>query len=377
MEHHTVRLSSGDEEAIHKSLLKQVQIAVLTSPAMRLMNATREGFDLQEQHRGVRVYARKSASGGNETMSVSYSHLPFENIMYLLLAQSTEEHRIQQTLFFDDAFLDGCVLNTILTPTEEDPFQWYGIKYTRMVMSSYSFVDPRDMCYVEISGTTVDIDGNSVLYVMRESLTLQDVPDVPNAIRCRIKSLSLHTECPNGTIEHCQFHYLNPFGTVPSFVFNSSRFRHSTVIERYGQLINFKRMLELSKRTSFFPASQNACGSCSRVFWALTSRHACRSCCEVVCSKCCILIPRPKAQLYQANLTIIKEEYCKTCYLQVRDSSSSSGVATSLLSSRYLPKDSEPSLGFRSPVGTVQSRRSYKTPSSKQATLSMIPPLRG
>ncbi|CAK4360080.1 unnamed protein product [Aphanomyces euteiches] len=349
MEHHTVRLSSGDEEAIHKSLLKQVQIAVLTSPAMRLMNATREGFDLQEQHRGVRVYARKSASGGNETMSVSYSHLPFENIMYLLLAQSTEEHRIQQTLFFDDAFLDGCVLSTILTPTEEDPFQWYGIKYTRMVMSSYSFVDPRDMCYVEISGTTVDIDGNSVLYVMRESLTLQDVPDVPNAIRCRIKSLSLHTECPNGTIEHCQFHYLNPFGTVPSFVFNSSRFRHSTVIERYGQLINFKRMLELSKRTSFFPASHN----------------------------CCILIPRPKAQLYQANLTIIKEEYCKTCYLQVRDSSSSSGVATSLLSSRYLPKDSEPSLGFRSPVGTVQSRRSYKTPSSKQATLSMIPPLRG
>ncbi|CAK4667997.1 unnamed protein product [Aphanomyces euteiches] len=374
MEHHTVRLSSGDEEAIHKSLLKQVQIAVLTSPAMRLMNATREGFDLQEQHRGVRVYARKSASGGNETMSVSYSHLPFENIMYLLLAQSTEEHRIQQTLFFDDAFLDGCVLSTILTPTEEDPFQWYGIKYTRMVMSSYSFVDPRDMCYVEISGTTVDIDGNSVLYVMRESLTLQDVPDVPNAIRCRIKSLSLHTECPNGTIEHCQFHYLNPFGTVPSFVFNSSRFRHSTVIERYGQLINFKRMLELSKRTSFFPASQCVFQPRSLLSDAvkiveMPAVHA--------HGNCCILIPRPKAQLYQANLTIIKEEYCKTCYLQVRDSSSSSGVATSLLSSRYLPKDSEPSLGFRSPVGTVQSRRSYKTPSSKQATLSMIPPLRG
>ncbi|ETV76164.1 hypothetical protein, variant 2 [Aphanomyces astaci] len=407
MQHHRVILSSEDEEGIYKALMKQVQTSILTTPAIRLVHATRqEGYRLYEQHHGVRVYTRKSASGGEETMSVSYSqnHLTFENLVYLLLAPSTEEHRIQQTLFHDDAFLDGCVLSTVLSPTDEDPFQWYGLKYTKMALSSYRFVDPRDLCYVEISGTTINMEGNTVLYVMRESMTLNSVPLVPDAIRGRVKSLSLHTECPNGTIEHVHFSYLNPFGSVPAFLFKPTQLRMNTLVERYAELIHFKRMLELSKHcTTFFPHSQKACGSCDRSFWALMTRYYCRSCGEVICGNCAIFIPRPKEQLFQTHLSVVKEEYCKTCYLHVRGPTSSSmtssssiggtcsfqqsdgrhgrpdvGGATFMLSSRHFPKDSETTYqSNRSLLSMPTSRRGYKTPSTKQATLSMIPPLRG
>ncbi|RHX97156.1 hypothetical protein DYB36_003412 [Aphanomyces astaci] len=152
------------------------------------------------------------------------------------------------------------------------------------------------------------MEGNTVLYVMRESMTLNSVPLVPDAIRGRVKSLSLHTECPNGTIEH------------------------------------------------------------------------------VICGNCAIFIPRPKEQLFQTHLSVVKEEYCKTCYLHVRGPTSSSmtssssigGGATFMLSSRHFPKDSETTYqSNRSLLSMPTSRRGYKTPSTKQATLSMIPPLRG
>ncbi|ETV95331.1 hypothetical protein, variant 1 [Aphanomyces invadans] len=342
MQHHRVTMSTEDEEGIHRALMKQVQTSILTTPAMRLVHATQqEGYRLTEQHHGVRVYTRKSPSGGEETMSVSYTqhHLTFENLMYLLLAQTTEEHRIQQTLFHDDAFLDGCVFSTILSPTEEDPFQWYGLKYTKLALSSYRFVDPRDVCYVEISGTTVNMDGHTVLYVMRESLTLRSVPLVPDAIRGRVKSLSLHTECPNGTIEHVHFSYMNPYGSVPAFLFKPSQLRMNTMVERYAQLIHFKRMLDMSKNcTTFFPVNQRACGSCERSFWALTTRCYCRSCGEVICGKCAIFIPRPKEQLFHMNLCIVKEEYCKTCYLHVRGPTSSSMTSLSSMGGTFVVK---------------------------------------
>ncbi|KAF0751486.1 hypothetical protein AaE_006361 [Aphanomyces astaci] len=252
------------------------------------------------------------------------------------------------------------------------------------------------------------MDGNTVLYVMRESMTLNSVPLVPDAIRGRVKSLSLHTECPNGTIEHVHFSYLNPFGSVPAFLFKPTQLRMNTLVERYAELIHFKRMLELSKHcTTFFPHSQyvvsivasydvarscvssklrKACGSCDRSFWALMTRYYCRSCGEVICGNCAIFIPRPKEQLFQTHLSVVKEEYCKTCYLHVRGPTSSSmtssssigGGATFMLSSRHFPKDSETTYqSNRSLLSMPTSRRGYKTPSTKQATLSMIPPLRG
>ncbi|RHY37380.1 hypothetical protein DYB38_004191 [Aphanomyces astaci] len=169
------------------------------------------------------------------------------------------------------------------------------------------------------------MEGNTVLYVMRESMTLNSVPLVPDAIRGRVKSLSLHTECPNGTIEHVHFSYLNPFGSVPAFLFKPTQLRMNTLVERYAELIHFKRMLELSKHcTTFFPHSQY-------VVSIVASYDVARS-----------------------------------------------WGATFMLSSRHFPKDSETTYqSNRSLLSMPTSRRGYKTPSTKQATLSMIPPLRG
>ncbi|KAF0714265.1 Aste57867_3980 [Aphanomyces stellatus] len=387
MEFHSVVLPPAEEASIRARLMKQVQTAILTTPASRLLHASHDGFAFQDQHRGVRLYTRKSYSdSGDETMSVGYSNLPFESIMYLMLAQSTEDHRVQQTLFYEEAFLDGSILATGATPTEEDPFQWFGIKYAKVALANYRFVDPRDMVYAELSGTTVNMDGHSVLFVMRESVSLQDVPLVPDAIRCRLKSLTLHTECPNGTIEHVHFAYMNPFGSVPAFLFKATQLRQNTLMERYAQMVHFKRMLDMSMRSSFFPNSQKACATCMRSFWALTSRYFCRSCGDVICGKCCIFIPRPKTQLFQTNLTIVKEEYCKSCYLSVRDPTMGDSTGSSLLSTRHLSRPatdaaatlttSQPCFGSSRSLHSMPMR-SLKSPTSRQATLSMIPPLRG
>ncbi|KAF0688161.1 Aste57867_20194 [Aphanomyces stellatus] len=314
-------LLDEDQYRTWKYQLRETVIqAMQSSPATREYDAVFEGYKLTtDKHLNTRVFKRKAKqyrrSAFCEVLSVSTCDLSLEDIAYTFYNSSSASHRSHLAMVHNDKFLDGEILNTTLTKCEEDPFQWFGVKYLKVNFQSSDVFGPRDAAYFEYSGTTADREGQKVLFVVRESCHLPEVPRVPSAVRFEFKEWFLFTQLHDGSVESVHYYHAEPKGNYPPFLFNSQAVRIGQTSEDIPHHFRQKWLLEQAPPHMSIHDTARFCGSCSTTLKATgkASRHQCRACGQAVCGKC--VMYATEAQPACASLSITKVAFCKKCYV--------------------------------------------------------------
>lgn len=94
-----------------------------------------------------------------------------DEVMLGLTSSNTRTMRFVSSYLYKD-MLDMHVLSTLVTPTEQDPFDYLGLKWMVKGASASikSMVRPRDFVFLESTGVTVDSNGQRVGHLQMHSV---------------------------------------------------------------------------------------------------------------------------------------------------------------------------------------------------------------
>jgi hypothetical protein len=259
---------------------------------------------LQRTKEDVRVYhdRRSAADTGNKDMQMLLTYGTvlgdLNDAMYGVISHTTDAMRIK-TEYVDDATMDSAVLETVLDPTADEPFQsmtvrWY-VKSVPMRVRAVS--KHRDSVYLEATGFRRLSNGEHVGYHLMHSIAFPKTPALPTYDRANMSICSLWRQQTPQRVEVYQtaFYELKDSMLLPLMIKSTA----DTLISlaKIIECAQMKKLAHLVACKSTFTAPPDAdgaagdgcavCGGNARSA-RRGAKSACVICPKAICKQCVI-----------------------------------------------------------------------------------------
>ncbi|RLN20438.1 hypothetical protein BBO99_00005824 [Phytophthora kernoviae] len=269
-----------------------------------------------------------------------------EELEYAVNCSTTEDQRAYLSHCYQDSFLDAAVLQVHEKATQDDPFQFLGIKWMAFQSSVDSVFSCRDTLIVEFSKTMEDAKGQKVLAKVMQSISMAD---------CDGNERNFGFSRTTGTWVWL-FRSMGPssgkvdVSAVSDDRFDGNRntpswFANRMVSTLFSVSINhataadakFLVRSRMITDKAWVPNSERpACSVCFKSFNLLRSRHHCRVCAEIMCGACTIELgiqasKLPSGMLPETGNSFIVsvEKFCLKCINKARQERRSALAARS------------------------------------------------
>ncbi|KAG1692224.1 hypothetical protein DVH05_025654 [Phytophthora capsici] len=325
--------------------------------------------------------AAATASGNEPTGSglpmilcVGTKEGKLDDLMYGVISEDLETMRMKAS--YVDDFSGAAVLDSVVTPTLEDPFQSLVIKWMELDIPfhSTSLVKNRDYVYLEGTGYVTNSKGERMGYHLLHSVNFQQTHHLPNRVRGNLSILAFWRQIGSNTMEMYATGVMDPVdaGLVRRLVVSNmaNLFLSSLKYAYCGQMRKLSFMLERRYEESKMhgaPNKENVCVTCST---PITSRKlgdfgksnsSCKLCFGFVCHQCKIVrklsFVDPDLLLSQRKVT-----FCTACISEVTRMSAID-VARAYLMARKRHQDASSSADRALSSGANSAELSYSSQS--------------
>lgn len=239
-----------------------------------------------------------------------------DEVMDMIICDTTAEYRTMSKKFNDD-FLDGQVIHTIIPRTEDHPNRYMGIKW--MALKSPKGFKTRDYCFLEYIDVCRNKMGHRAGFRVAQSIDMYDVvpslEETHDIIRghmlrdCHIFSASGH----RGSLKITHTIKLNPQGKLSNRVTRRMMEKSALNIlnvEKYIEAERISQMRFVDVTEFISPKAQADCGICHRNIHLFRPGQNCITCGNLICSSC--------ALVRQLDLPVVgnrKVRICHNCVL--------------------------------------------------------------
>ncbi|KAF1791253.1 Zinc finger, FYVE-related [Phytophthora cactorum] len=340
----TVNVSTEQFEAL-KAKLHSIAETHVNSPATWLDNPSlspqyrNQSWKPHLEKKNCVIYRQKEAADASnlqrKVMLRAKLDTSLEELEYAINCATTEDQRAYMSHCYQESFLDSAVLQVHEKATNDDPFQFLGIKWLAFQSSVDSVFSCRDTLVAEFSKTMEDAKGQKVLVKVQQSVNMAD---------CNGNERNFGFSRTSGTWVWL-FRSMGPSsGKVDVSMFSEDRFdgnrntpswfanrvvstlfhvaiHHATAADAKflvrGRMITDKAWVPNNERP--------ACSVCFKSFNLLRSRHHCRVCAEIMCGACTIELgiqssKLPPGMLPETGSSFIVsvEKFCLKCINKAR-----------------------------------------------------------
>ncbi|GMF20563.1 unnamed protein product [Phytophthora lilii] len=252
-----------------------------------------------------------------------------DDLMYGVISEDLETMRMKAS--YVDDFSGAAVLDSVVLPTLEDPFQSLVIKWMELDIpfNSTGFVKNRDYVYLEGTGYVKNAKGDRLGYHLLHSVNFPQTHHLPNRVRGNLSIIGFWRQVGSNTMEMYATGVMDPCdaGLVRKLVVPNmaTLFLSSLKYAYCGQMRKLSFMLERRYEESKLhgaPNKKTVCVTCSS---PITSRKlgdfgksnsTCKLCFGYVCHACKIIrklsFVDPDLLLSQRKVT-----FCTACISEV------------------------------------------------------------
>ncbi|ETI52478.1 hypothetical protein L915_04259 [Phytophthora nicotianae] len=250
---------------------------------------------------------------------------------------STDEAWKWRSSHINDRLDDARILATIRKPTQDDPFQFLGIKWfakERPAVLS-SIMQQRDYLIMEATGLTRDSKGEKIGYYLMHSISLPGVPELTDLgiIRAKLSLCFIDRQKGPGKVEKYARNYSNPGGKIPDRVaaavgadaiISASRVVDYAYVKKLTWFMKEKCQQQRDSRREAVQTKPKRCETCYKSFsmFALTSTSAsCQICRRAMCAKCSVV---KKMTVDVSSTGAVKQctlRFCLNCLMEAKEKS--------------------------------------------------------
>ncbi|CAI5724782.1 unnamed protein product [Peronospora destructor] len=342
---------SGTDHAQLQALAKTLIMSNLEKYVLHQDEKTK-GVDIRRwklcrQRQGIKMYVeRQESASSSEHMpifrGIGCEEGKLDDLMYGLVSPTLELMRVKASYVND--FSGAAVLDSIVQPSLEDPFQALVVKWMEVDIpfASTSLVKNRDYVYIDATGFVRIKNGERLAYHLIHSVDFPKTPDLPNRIRGNMSSMAFWRQVGPNTMEFFGTAVMDPGGIM------AKRIAVSTIASVFfctlkyaccGQMKKLTFMLDkkyAESKLNGAPHKKNVCVSClasvtgRRLGDFGKSNHTCKLCFGLVCHNCKIIhklsFVDPDLLLSQRKVT-----FCTSCISEVTTMSSVDVVRAQML----------------------------------------------
>ncbi|KAK1942349.1 hypothetical protein P3T76_005848 [Phytophthora citrophthora] len=295
-----------------------------------------------KERKGLKIYSERSdgiglakpdeatGAGLPTILCVGTKEGKLDDLMFGIISEDLETMRMKAS--YADSFSAAAVLDGVVMPSLEDPFQSLVVKWMELDIpfNSTGLIKNRDYIYLEGIGIVKNAAGERFGYSLLHSVNFPQTHALPNRIRGNISFIAYWREIGNNTMEMYATGILDPVddgSIIRKLVLPvvATLFLGSLEYVYCGQMRKLTYMLErryAESKTRGAPNKQSTCVTCSA---AITGRRlgdfgksnsTCKLCFGFVCHACKIVrkltFVDPDLQMTQRKVT-----FCTKCMCEV------------------------------------------------------------
>ncbi|RLN51252.1 hypothetical protein BBJ28_00009691 [Nothophytophthora sp. Chile5] len=343
-----------DYEATTKSLLADA------------LRRSRDGVDLRGwKQLGAHAGFKRSTKFGDNGRDQHYQlqgtvRASLNDLMGILYADSTAQMvQRRETLYHDS--LDAQTLGVLKARSAENMQEHLSLRWQAINLSNTSPIYQRDVCFLEYTGVTTDVDGFPVGFKVVHSVLRSECAslkashglarlDVTEIVLLRPTQDASHTDITlAGVVRDPE--------NLPSWLVSSFLGNVASCLSKLAVVVQEKLLARLPMISDwqFVPfADRKSCSVCLSKFGMLAKKNHCRSCGDVACKSC--VVTRTVGET---------TKFCKKCIIMVSNQQPDVAMPASEYGSHSIIS------GGGSSSGHSRSRRDSEISSS--TTSSMLP----
>ncbi|KAG1686148.1 hypothetical protein DVH05_007133 [Phytophthora capsici] len=295
-----------------------------------------------KERKGLKIYSERpdgiglvkpdeaTGAGLPTILCVGTKEGKLDDLMFGIISEDLETMRMKAS--YADSFSAAAVLDGVVMPSLEDPFQSLVVKWMELDIpfNSTGLIKNRDYIYLEGIGIVKNAAGERFGYSLLHSVSFPQTHALPNRIRGNISFIAYWREIGNNTMEMYATGILDPVddgSIIRKLVLPvvATLFLGSLEYVYCGQMRKLTYMLErryAESKTRGAPNKQSTCVTCST---AITGRRlgdfgksnsTCKLCFGFVCHACKIVrkltFVDPDLQMTQRKVT-----FCTKCMCEV------------------------------------------------------------
>ncbi|KAG2786152.1 hypothetical protein JG687_00012713 [Phytophthora cactorum] len=311
-------------------------------------------WKLCKQRQGIKMYVERQGTGSSGE-NITGNGLPLiwgignkegklDDLMYGLVSPTLESMRVKAS--YVDDFSGAAVLDSIVEPSLEEPYQALIVKWMEVDIpfASTNLVKNRDYVYIDATGFLKWRNGERLAYHLMHSVNFPKTPDLPNRIRGNMSAMAFWRQVGPNTMELFGTAVMDPGGDMIKRIAvpNMAGVFCCTLKYAYcGQMKKLAFMLDKKYAESKLhgaPNKKNICVTCSAPITGRKlgdfgkSNHTCKLCFGFVCHACKIVrklsFVDPDLLLSQRKVT-----FCTACISEVTSMSSVDVARAQMLAS--------------------------------------------
>ncbi|EGZ08388.1 hypothetical protein PHYSODRAFT_565160 [Phytophthora sojae] len=335
-------LNEADKASLQD--LANTYIVSSLEQCMKFMNSGRKvdprRWKTLKEKEGLKVYSERrdsvglakpdEATGGGlpTILCVGTKEGKVDDLMFGIISEDLETMRLKAS--YTDSFSAAAVLDGVVMPTLENPFQSLVVKWMELDIpfKSTGFVKNRDYVYVEGIGIVKNAAGERFGYSLLHSVNFPQTHSLPSRVRGNISFIAYWRQVGNNTMEMYATGIIDPAddGLIRKLVLPvvANLFLGSLDYAYCGQMRKLSFMLEKRYAESKLrgaPNKSNACITCTspvgrRLGDFGKTNSTCKLCFGFVCSACKIVrklsFVDPDLKMAQRKVT-----FCTACISEV------------------------------------------------------------
>ncbi|GMF12742.1 unnamed protein product [Phytophthora lilii] len=257
------------------------------------------------------------------------------DLMGIMYADSTAQVVERREILYNDS-LDVQTLCVLKERSAENMQEHISIRWQAINLSNNSPIYQRDMCFLEYTGVTTDVDGIPVGFKIKHSIERSECVslkeshglsrlDVTEVTLLRPTQNASHTDIIfNGVVREPE--------NLPGWLVSSFLGTVATCLSKLAIVVQERLLARLPMISDwqFVPlSSRKNCHVCSSKFNMLSKKTNCRSCGEVACKSC--IVTRTVGET---------TKFCTKCILMVSSQAESIVPASEFGSSSFITSSS-------------------------------------
>lgn len=305
----------------------------------------REKLKVYAERQGSRATASNgelSGSGLPMILCVGTTEGALDDMMYGVMSEDLETMRVKAS-YVDDVS-GAAVLDCIVQPTLEDPFQSLMVKWMEIdiPLASINLVKNRDYVYLEGTGFVTAANGDRLGYHLLHSVSFPQTHELPNRIRGNVSITAFWRQVKPNTVEMWATGIFDPCGDMARMLVvpgMASAFLSSVKYAYCGQMRKLSFMLDKAYTESKqhgAPNKKNVCVTCStpisgrRLGDFSKSSSACKLCFGHVCHGCRVV---RKLSFVDPDLLLSRRKvtFCTRCISSVTSMSATDCARAKML----------------------------------------------
>lgn len=290
---------------------------------------TRKWRLARKEHK-LRVFRRRTNSVGladahhlSSLLAVGQVDERIDVLLHGLRSASQDEFQAM-IAYMDANNRDAALLHTLERESPADPTRYLGIKWTLARLPSTILAKPRDWCFLEALGVSVDSDGQRFGYIVLHSVSPSSCPPFEEraAVRATGEFAFVLREREPGVTDVFATGLFDPAGDLPSAVSVALTADIFLRLAKTSQCVEAKRLTMLAVRNYTAAAQdddgviivQPTCSICTKAGGMFATLRMCNVCGATACAKC-----RVKKRVFTGvGSSLCEILSCKTCILEAK-----------------------------------------------------------